>query len=204
SKPGRTWSAPPAAASPGNVRVFWPWVAAGDAGKVSVVWYQTEPQDGMPDLDCQTGHVHAMEATILGATGKKPQKWTVDSAGRAVHVGWVCQGGTTCVVTGQDRRLGDYFTNALDKRGRVLIAPVDHEALRRSGGGFELAHDLRRELAVEEGDLVALRVVGDVPERVARHDLRELVPRSHDHRDLEAERVLDRPLDLARRAFGRG
>jgi len=122
---GQTWSAPTAVASPGNVRVFWPWVAAGDAGKVSVVWYQTEPQDGMPDLDCQTGHVHAMEGTILGATGKKPQKWTVDSAGRAVHVGWVCQGGTTCVVTGQDRRLGDYFTNALDKRGCILIATGD-------------------------------------------------------------------------------
>jgi len=42
-----------------------------------------------------------------------------------VHIGWVCQGGTLCVVTGQDRRLGDYFTNALDRRGCVLIATGD-------------------------------------------------------------------------------
>ena len=50
---GKTWSTPVAIAQPANARVFWPWITAGDAGKVSVVWYQTEPQDGMPDLDCR-------------------------------------------------------------------------------------------------------------------------------------------------------
>ena len=64
---GKTWSAPVTVAHPGT-RVFWPWIVAGDSGKVSVVWYQTEPQDGLPDLDCQTGHVHAMEASITGAS----------------------------------------------------------------------------------------------------------------------------------------
>ena len=122
---GQTWSAPIAVAKPTNARVFWPWITAGSAGRISVVWYQTEPQDGLPDLDCQTGHVHAMEATILNATSKSPQRTVVDAAGRVIHVGWVCQGGTTCVATGQDRRLGDFFTNALDARGCVLIATGD-------------------------------------------------------------------------------
>ncbi len=121
---GKTWSTPVTVAHPGT-RLLWPWVAAGDAGKVSVVWYQTEPQDGLPDLDCQTGHIHVMNASITGAAGKSPHATTADAAGRAVHVGWGCQGGTTCVVTGQDRRLGDYFTNALDARGCVLIATGD-------------------------------------------------------------------------------
>ena len=31
---GATWSAPVKIAHPGT-RVFWPWIAAGDAGKVS-------------------------------------------------------------------------------------------------------------------------------------------------------------------------
>jgi len=115
--------------------VFWPWAAAGNAGNVSVVWYQTEPQDGMPDLDCQTGHVHVMESTLIGATGKKTQSWMVDAAGRVVHIGWVCQGGTTCVATGQDRRLGDYFTNALDARGCVLIATGDTRLTDPTTGG---------------------------------------------------------------------
>src|SRR5438876_832697 len=43
---GKTWSRPITVAHPGT-RVLWPWLAAGDAGKVSVVWYQTEPQDGL-------------------------------------------------------------------------------------------------------------------------------------------------------------
>jgi hypothetical protein len=131
---GQTWSAPVTVAHPGT-RVFWPWIAAGDSGKVSVVWYQTEPQDGMPDLDCQTGHIHVMEASITSATTKSPQKSTVDAAGRVVHIGWVCQGGTTCVATGQDRRLGDYFTNTLDSRGCVLIATGDTRLVDPTTGG---------------------------------------------------------------------
>jgi len=121
---GQTWSAPIAVAAPANARVFWPWVAAGDAGKISVVWYQTEPGE-LADMDCQVAHVHAMEATILNATSGKRSVQTVDAVGRYVHYGSVCQGGTTCVATGQDRRLGDFFTNALDARGCVLVATGD-------------------------------------------------------------------------------
>ena len=126
---GATWSKPMTIAKPGT-RVFWPWITAGNAGNVSVIWYQTEPKDNpapgaVTDTDCQSSHVHAMESTILGATGKAPQKFVVDVVGRPVHIGQVCEGGTTCVVTGQDRRLGDYFTNALDAKGCVLIATGD-------------------------------------------------------------------------------
>jgi hypothetical protein len=131
---GKTWSAPVAVASPSNARVFWPWIVAGDAGKVSVVWYQTEPGE-LADLDCQAAHVHVMEATVLDATSSKRQVQTVDAAGRYVHYGTVCQGGTTCVATGQDRRLGDFFTNALDARGCVMIATGDTRLLDPLTGG---------------------------------------------------------------------
>jgi hypothetical protein len=132
---GRTWSTPATVAHPGSARVFWPWIAAGDTGKASVVWYQTEPSDGLPDLDCQPGHIHAMEATLQNASSTNPQKWIADAAGRPVHIGTVCQGGTTCVVTGQDRRLGDYFTNVLDPRGCVLIATGDTRLIDPTTGG---------------------------------------------------------------------
>jgi hypothetical protein len=131
---GKTWSAPMTVAHPGT-RVLWPWIAVGAGGKVSVVWYQTEPQDGQPDLDCQVGHIHAMEASLTGATTTKPQKSIVDAAGRVIHIGWVCQGGTLCVATGQDRRLGDYFTNTLDARGCVLIATGDTRLTDPTTGG---------------------------------------------------------------------
>jgi hypothetical protein len=132
---GRTWSAPTAVARPGDARVFWPWIAAGASGNASVVWYQTEPRDGLPDLDCQPGHIHAMEATLLNAASGHPQKRIADPVGRPIHIGQVCQGGTTCVVTGQDRRLGDYFTNVLDPHGCILIATGDTRLSDPTTGG---------------------------------------------------------------------
>ena len=121
---GRTWSTPVALFTATDRRVLWPWLTAGDPGKVSVVWYETESGE-LADLDCQPAHIRVKEAHVLNATSSKRSVTIVDAVGRAVHFGSVCQGGTTCVATGQDRRLGDFFTNALDARGCVLIATGD-------------------------------------------------------------------------------
>jgi hypothetical protein len=121
---GSTWSAPITITNPNHARAIWPWAVGGDAGKVSFVWYQTAPGE-LPDNDCQSGHIYVKEATVFNAASAN-HTWTVVSAlSRAVHVGMVCQGGTTCVATGQDRRLGDYFTNAIDARGCLMIATGD-------------------------------------------------------------------------------
>jgi hypothetical protein len=130
---GKTWSAPMTVAAPGNARVFWPWIAAGDAGKVSVVWYQTGPNQ-LADNDCQAADIYVYESTILNATTTSPTRYLVNAVGRSVHSGLVCQGGTTCVATGQDRRLGDYFTNALDTKGCVFIATGDTKLLDPTTG----------------------------------------------------------------------
>src|SRR6476619_2989382 len=66
-----------------------------------------------------------MEAQVFDAASDNPAITTVDAAGRPISAGGVCQGGTTCVATGQDRRLGDYFTNGIDARGCVIIASGD-------------------------------------------------------------------------------
>jgi hypothetical protein len=50
-------------------------------------------------------------------------------SGRAIHQGGICDSGTTCVLTGQDRRLGDYFTNSIDAGGCVVIASGDTTVL---------------------------------------------------------------------------
>jgi hypothetical protein len=121
---GSTWGAPVTVAHPANARAVWPWIVAGDAGKVSVVWYQTAPGE-LPDLDCQQGHLYAYEGHSLNAASKRPSFSTVNASGRPIHDNSVCQGGTTCVATGQDRRLGDFFSNALDERGCVVIGTGD-------------------------------------------------------------------------------
>ena len=119
---GKHWSKPINIAKPAGKKVYWPWVTAGKAGKVSVVWYQT---DKVVDLDCQSAKTSVYNATILNALSRHPTRHVVNAAGRLIHNDNVCQGGTTCVATGQDRRLGDFFTNAIDPRGCVLIASGD-------------------------------------------------------------------------------
>jgi hypothetical protein len=130
---GQTWSKPITVTAPKDTRVFWPWVAAGDAGKVSVVWYQEGPGQ-VADNDCQAADIYVYEATTLNATAAKPAFQVVNASGRSIHSGQVCQGGTTCVATGQDRRLGDYFTNALDTKGCVFIATGDTKILDPTTG----------------------------------------------------------------------
>jgi hypothetical protein len=129
---GRTWSAPKTVAAPTGARAFWPWAVAGDAGRVSVVWYQT---DKLADLECQPAQLRVMEATITNATATAPRVQTVDVVGRPIADNNLCQNGTLCVATGEDRRLGDFFTNAVDERGCVLVATGDTTQMDPVTGG---------------------------------------------------------------------
>jgi len=120
---GVTWSAPRAIASPAAARALWPWAVAGDAGKLNVVWYET---DKVVDLACQPAKLRIHTATLTGAASAAPStSVNADAAGRPIADNNLCQNGTLCVATGEDRRLGDFFTNAVDERGCVLIASGD-------------------------------------------------------------------------------
>jgi hypothetical protein len=120
---GQTWSAPVAIASPADARVLWPWAVAGDPGKLSIVWYQTSK---VVDPDCQDSDVRIYEARVDNATDPATRSVAiVNASGRPIHQGSVCQGGTDCVATGKDRRLGDFFTNSIDSRGCIDIASGD-------------------------------------------------------------------------------
>jgi hypothetical protein len=126
---GKTFSKPITVAHAAGARVFWPWVVAGDKGRLSVVWYQN---DKVVDVDCQASKVYAYEAQITGADDPAHASITrVNASGRPVSTSSVCQGGTTCVAESfdpsgsRDRRLGDFFTNAVDARGCVVIATGD-------------------------------------------------------------------------------
>ena len=140
--PGKWTFLPPVSlASQGNARVLWPWTVAGSNGNVSVVWYQ---MDKMVDPDCDIYNGQAVpdvktyiyEAHIGNALSPSARHITVTNAsGRFVHQGGICDSGTTCVATGQDRRLGDYFTNSVDSNGCVLIASGDTTVPDPIGGG---------------------------------------------------------------------
>jgi hypothetical protein len=42
-----------------------------------------------------------------------------------IHIGTICQGGTTCQATLTDRRLGDYFSVDIDGTGRMYVGYSD-------------------------------------------------------------------------------
>jgi hypothetical protein len=151
---GLTWSAPRTVAYDPGHRLLWPWVTAGSAGNVGVVWYQ---YDRVTDPDCGTGNVSVMAARISGANGAHLSETVVDAAGRPIHSGSICAGGTTCaadnVITGEDRRLGDYFTVNTDSHGCMIIAtgdttrmdpvtgqpsPISHPLFLRQNAGLSL------------------------------------------------------------------
>ena len=115
------------APTPGNADVF-PWIAAGGAGRLDVVWYHgsggaagSESKYRDPG-DPNTSWTVA-SAQIFGADGAKP---TVSSYSDAVtpviHKGDICQNGINCDVLGGDRTLLDFFEVSLDTAGRANIA----------------------------------------------------------------------------------
>ncbi|GAC1332349.1 MAG: hypothetical protein NVSMB17_11360 [Candidatus Dormibacteria bacterium] len=125
------FSTPVSISQQGNARVLWPWSIAGSPGNVSVVWYQLD-QLVDPDCDLDTAGAPApgvktyiYEAHITNATSAARSITITNASGRPIHQGGICNSGTTCVATGQDRRLGDFFTNAVDEHGCVLIASGD-------------------------------------------------------------------------------
>jgi hypothetical protein len=125
---GKTFSAPITISAPSNARAFWPWVIAGDPGKLSIVWYQTNQ---LVDVDCQKSDVFVYEAQVFGADTAQPQVTVTKAMNSPVSANSVCQGGTECVAESfdpsgsKDRRLGDFFTNAVDAHGCVVIATGD-------------------------------------------------------------------------------
>ena len=161
---GVTWSSTKVIATMNNAVAWWPWVAAGP-DNASVVWYQSNQ---VTDPDCDSAHSvggapstqwTAQVANIYGATTTATYPPASTSAvpnfdnlhpGGIIHVGAICQNGTTCALNTQagneDRRLGDYFTNALDQNGCVMIATADTQLSDSTpvvgGGGFRTGRPL--------------------------------------------------------------
>ena len=124
SPTGRVLAAPRVIAHPGTT-VLWPWVTAANPGSAAVVWYQYDRVVPNPDAASVVGNVRVYEASLFGIGTRHVRQATVNASGRPIHSGGICQSGTLCVVTSQDRRLGDYFTDNLDANGCVIVATGD-------------------------------------------------------------------------------
>lgn len=134
---------------------FWPWIAAGSEGAV-ISWLQhdepmkdNEPQNAEGDWYVKTSLVRACDTdgdgdidTVAAPTAP------VRTMSEPVHQNTICTGGTTCQAMAIDRRLGDYFANAIDRDGNVYISVAD----TMSGGGVGLPRVIRQTGGPTVGD----------------------------------------------------
>jgi hypothetical protein len=112
---------------------MWPWIIAGDDGRVSVVWYQTLGKDANKFYIFAAQTTNAHGSKVKCSDGKKhfiPPQWRVTNASkRPIHVGDICLAGTGCNANTDfsrgDRRLGDFFTVNYDHKGNLFIASGD-------------------------------------------------------------------------------
>jgi hypothetical protein len=121
---------------------LWPWIIAGDDGRVAVVWYQNLADD--PNrfyiFTAVTHNAHGTTVSCAdGSTKTAPPEWTVKNASvRPVHVGKICLSGTTCNANPNfesgDRRLGDFFTVNYDHEGNLHITSGDTTLENPLGG----------------------------------------------------------------------
>jgi hypothetical protein len=141
---GRTWSAPVRVDVDGHTSI-WPWLAVGETGKVAIAWFQADK--ALPDADAQTPGSHgwrvfaAQSLNGLGCpTSTVPGFRVVGAIAQPFHTGTICQGGTVCQAQAIDRRLGDYFSIAIDATGRLWTVYSD----TRKGGAVSLAAFVRQ------------------------------------------------------------
>ena len=120
---------------------LWPWVVAGDDGRVAVVWYQNLAADPMNPNNTGPERFYPFIAVSHNAHGTTiecsdgtsyfvPPKFTVLNASqRPIFAGNICLQGTNCNANPSfkagDRRLGDFFTVNFDHEGNLFIVSAD-------------------------------------------------------------------------------
>jgi len=118
---GATWATPVHVDTKPTTTVF-PWVTAGDAGRVAVSYYGTGSGGVSPEnLDVKDAgwFVYSSFSTDYGATFAE-HRTTPDP----MHQGNICTSGTGCAAGTRD--LADFFETDLDKRGCLVTTYTDN------------------------------------------------------------------------------
>lgn len=124
---------------------MWPWIVAGDAGRVGVVWLERRG-DEFRVMAATSVNAAGSSVRCGGRTVKAAPRWQVaDATGRPVHKGDICLNGTACNANTSpsgERRLGEYVTVALDRSGRLIAATSDTMLKNPLGGPKTVSNPL--------------------------------------------------------------
>ena len=128
SDAGANWKAPIAInGAPAAVTVM-PWIVAGDAGKVDIVFYGS-PNTHAPTTNSGPWSVYMLQSLSANSVSPNFSDWTqAPMTDRPNHIEPVCLSGLGCTTNtgpGGDRQLGDFFRVVLDSGGRAMISFAD-------------------------------------------------------------------------------
>jgi hypothetical protein len=133
---GATWTKPINVSShvPGLQTNVFPWLAAGSAGRVDLVWYGTPTVGSCPGEPCGAGFITGTwnvymaqttnAVTSSGAANSNPSFTTAKVSEYSIHTGQICEFGIAC-TTGGDRGLLDFIQVQADPSGAADIVYAD-------------------------------------------------------------------------------
>jgi hypothetical protein len=132
---GATWTSPIAVSShvSGLQTNVFPWVAAGSAGRVDIVWYGTSTLGSCPSEPCGAGFIdgswnvymaQTLDAVSNGKANASPSFATTKVTEFPNHFGQICEFGIAC-TTGGDRGLVDFIQVQADPSGAADVVWAD-------------------------------------------------------------------------------
>jgi hypothetical protein len=116
----KTWSDPIQVSPPSHKTTVFPWIVAGDPGRVWVVWYGSQKPEPAP---ANAGPWYAYAGQTLNALSKKPKFKVVKASDRVMHDNEICLSGIGCTAgQAEDRNLLDDFTADIDPQGMLWVS----------------------------------------------------------------------------------
>jgi hypothetical protein len=102
-----------------------PWIAAGDNGRVEIVYYGTSTP-GDPNVAPNTTHWNTFFAQSLNANSREPVFTISQASDHVMHDGSICNLGLLCTLNNGDRSLLDFFQVSIGPDGLANIIFADN------------------------------------------------------------------------------
>jgi hypothetical protein len=154
---GAHWGTPVrvTAATPSLQTNVFPWIAAGDAGRVDIVWYGTPTLGSCPSQPCGSSAIQAhwsvmmaqsLNAVVNGAPNVSPSISTTLVSEISNHYGAICTMGIGC-STGGDRGLIDFLSVTVGLQGEANVVWADAVNQNFVGGTSSAVIGFNRQIA---------------------------------------------------------
>ena len=119
---GRTWSAPVKVERTPSTTVF-PWVTAGDAGRIAISYYGTTSRGNSPQKLTTKGAPWSVYSSFSTDFGRTFSEYRTTGT---MQKGPICTSGTGCASG--SRNLLDFFETAADPQGCLVTTYADNSA----------------------------------------------------------------------------